>query len=281
MPPCVCCSDPLLCLSLMGGVPALPSPVLFPGGLKGCPGLGTLPPPTVRPWGRRPVPAALGSWGAGSAGVGARYHTHSARSCGLAFCAGGAARGPPEQGGPCPGVGHPGLGALPSPAACPCYRWPGTAARFPWARGVWARRLVTNPKARTLGSWLCALWRRHEGARGGGGGGAPLVLVWGVRNWALVHPQPPVFGACARGPLPTVCGCGEGRRGHSTPIPQRALLCAGFARCGGGTRASVGGRLLPGCGASGVGRSRTPNRPSMGRAAGARYPPAVGAGLWL
>ena len=38
------------------------------------------------------------------------------------------------------------------------------------------------------------------------------------------------------------------------------------------------GNLLPGCGASGVGRSPMPDRPSLGRAAGARHPLAEGAG---
>ena len=39
-----------------------------------------------------------------------------------------------------------------------------------------------------------------------------------------------------------------------------------------------GGRLLPGCAASGVGRSPTPDCPPSGRASGAHYPLAVGAG---
>ena len=56
-------------------------------------------------------------------------------------------------------------------------------------------------------------------------------------------------------------GCG---RQDPSPTPQRALLRAGFARCGGGPKAPGGGRLLPGCGASGVGRSPTPDRPSFG-----------------
>ena len=43
-------------------------------------------------------------------------------------------------------------------------------------------------------------------------------------------------------------------------------------------RVPGGGRLLPGCGASGVGRSPTPDCPPSGRAAGAHYPLAVGAG---
>ena len=41
-----------------------------------------------------------------------------------------------------------------------------------------------------------------------------------------------------------------------------------------------GGRgLSPGCGAPGMGRSCKPDRPSKGRAAGARYPLAVGVGV--
>ena len=39
-----------------------------------------------------------------------------------------------------------------------------------------------------------------------------------------------------------------------------------------------GGHLLTDCGASGAGRSPTPDRPSFERAAGARYPVTVGAG---
>ena len=39
-----------------------------------------------------------------------------------------------------------------------------------------------------------------------------------------------------------------------------------------------GGRLLFGCGVSGVGRSPTPDRPSLGRAARASYPLALDAG---
>ena len=48
------------------------------------------------------------------------------------------------------------------------------------------------------------------------------------------------FRACGRGPLPTGCGCGGCGRGDPSPTPQRTLLRAGFARCGGGTRAPEG-----------------------------------------
>ena len=108
--------------------------------------------------------------------------------------------------------------------------------------------------------------------------GAPLACMWGVRGWALSPGPPPFLGACGRGQLPIGSGCAGCGRGDPSPTPQRALSRAGFARCGGGTRAPRGRRLLPGCGAFGAGRSCTPDRPSLARAAGARYPLAVGAG---
>ena len=210
--------------------------------------------------------------------------------------------------------------------------------------GVRAWRPVTNPTARALSSWLCALWGRHEGARGGGrllpGCGAsgvgrsptpdclPSGLPGPTTHWLWVRGgagvgtchQPhsarscklalrakgaaggragggrllPGCGASGVGRSPTpdctpsgraagahyplavgAWGCG---RADPSPTPQRALFRAGFARCGGGTRAPGGGRLLPGCGASGVRRSPIPECPPSGRAAGAHYPLAVGAG---
>ena len=113
---------------------------------------------------------------------------------------------------------------------------------------------------------------RHKGARGGGGGGIsclgvgrprlgahphPTALPWGVRSGPATH-WLWVQGVWVLGPV-------------TNPT--------GFARCWGGTRApgGAGGRLLPGFGASVVGRSSTPDRPSLGRAAGAHYPLTVGA----
>ena len=140
--------------------------------------------------------------------------------------------------------------------------------------GVRAWGPVTNPTARALSSWLCALWGRHEGARGV----APPAWVWGVRGRALAHPRVPALWAGCRGPLPTGCGCGGVRaRGAITDPTARALaswLCALWGRHEG----AWGGRSLPGCGASRVGRSPTPDCPPSGRAAGAHYPLAVGAG---
>ena len=58
------------------------------------------------------------------------------------------------------------------------------------------------------------------------------------------------------------------------PQPHSARSCVLWGRHEG----ARGGRLLPGCGASGVGRSPTPDCPPSGRAGGAHYPLAVGAG---
>ena len=83
-------------------------------------------------------------------------------------------------------------------------------------------------------------------ARPGGGGraspgGVPSAVVRGVWGQALPLPRlPPLWAGC-RGPLPTRSGCGGCGRGEPSPTPQRELLRAGFARCGGGTRAAGGG----------------------------------------
>ena len=66
--------------------------------------------------------------------------------------------------------------------------------------------------------------------------------------------------------------------GSLAPLRAGLPLRAGFARCKGGWRAPGEGYLLLGCGASGAGRSPQPDRLSLGRVVGARYPLAVGAG---
>ena len=122
--------------------------------------------------------------------------------------------------------------------------------------------------------WLCALWGWHEGARG-----RRLLPVCGVSEVGRSStPDRPSFGACGRGPLPTGCGCGGCGRGDPSPTRQSALLRAGFAHYGGGTRVPGGGRLFPGCGASGVGRSSTPDRPSFGACGRGPLPTACGCG---
>ena len=208
--------------------------------------------------------------------------------------------------------------------------------------GVRAWRPVTNPKTRS-----CELALRAVGAARGRPGGAPPAWVWGVRVGRSPTPDCPPSGRAAGAHYPLAVGAGGCGRGDPSPTPQRALLRAGFARCGGGMRApgggssclgvgrpgsgtlapptarplegcrgplpigcgcggvrawgpvtnptaralaswfcalwgrhegARGGRLLLGCGTSGVGRSPDPDCQPSGRAAGAHYPLAVGAG---
>ena len=181
------------------------------------------------------------------------------------------------QGGGAPRAcmsGVPGR-ALPHPR--PHVLWglrPRLSTHWRLVRGARALGPVTNPTVRALVSWLCALWGRREGARGG-----RLVPGSGASGFGRCPtPDRPSFGACGRGPLPTGCGCGGCGRWYPSPTPQRALLRAGFARCGGGTRAPGGGRLVPGCGAPGVGRSPIPDRPSFGVCSRGPLPTGCGCG---
>ena len=237
-------------------------------------GSGALPCPTARPLGGLPGPTTHWLWVRGVAGVGTRHQPHSARSCELALRAVGAARG--RQGGAPPAwvwgvrgwaLSQPRLPALwagcrgPLPTGCGC-------------GGVRAWGPVTNPTARALASRLCALWGQHEGAQGG-----RLLPGCGASGVGRSPtPDCPPSGQAAAAHYPLAVGAGGCGRGDPSRTPQRALLGAGFARCGGSMRVPGGGRLLPGCRASGVGRSPNPGCPPSGRAAGAHYPLAVGAG---
>ena len=92
--------------------------------------------------------------------------------------------------------------------------------------------------------------------------------MWGVRGRALSHPRLSALWAGCRGPLPTGCGCGGARAwGPVTNPTARALaswLCALWGRHVG----ARGGLLLPGCGASWVGRSPSADCPPFRRATG-------------
>ena len=316
-----------------------------PGGGASClgvgrPGSGALPAPTARPLGGLPGPTTHWLPVRGVAGVGTRHRPHIAHSCELALRAVGAARGRPGGGASCLGLGRPGSGALPAATARPLGGLPGPATYWLWVRGGAGVGTRHQPHS----ARFCVLWGRHEGARGGrplpgcgasGVGRSPTPDCPPSGRAAGAHyPLAADAGGCGRGdPSPTPqrallragfarCGggmrvpgggascLGVGRpgsgalppptarrlgglpgptthwlwlrggcgRGDPSPTPQRALLRPGFARCGGGTRAPGGGRLLPGCGASGVGRSPIPDCLPSGRAAGAHYPLAVGAG---
>ena len=85
-------------------------------------------------------------------------------------------------------------------------------------------------------------------------------------------PFPPTWLGAARFQW---CGC---ERGDPSPTPLRALLRAGFARCGGGMRMPGEGASCLGVGRPGSGALPTPTTRPFGRAAGAHYPLAVGTG---
>ena len=151
---------------------------------------------------------------------------------------------------------------------------PGPNTHWLWVREVRAWGPVTDPTARPLACWLGAQWGRHEGARG-----RRLLPGCGAsRVGRCPGPDHSSFRACGRGPLHTGCGCGGCGRGDLSQTPQRALLEAGFARCGGGMRMLGGGASCLGVGRPGSGALPPPTTRPFGRAAGAHYPLAVGAG---
>ena len=249
-----------------------------PGGGASCLGVGrlgsgALRPPTARPLGRAAgahYPLAVG---AGGAGVGTRHQPHSALlRAGFARCGGGTRA--PGLDPSCLGAERPGSGAHPLPTARPLGRAAG--AHYPLAVGAGCVGVGTRrqPTACALASLLCALWGRHEGAQGG-----RLLPACGASGVGRSPtPDRPSFRACCRGQLPTGCGCGGCGRADSSPHPPRALLPAGFPRCGGGTRAPREGRLSPGCGTCGVGRSPNPDRSSFGACCRGPLPTGCGFG---
>ena len=231
----------------------------------GRPGTGALPPPTARPLGGLPGPTTHWLWVPGGAGVGTRHQPHSARSCELDLRAVGAARG--RLGGAPPawlwGVrgrafSHPRLPALWAGCQCPLPTGCGCG-------GVQALGPILNPTARALA--CCGGGTRAPG------GGASCLGVGRPGSGALPSPTARPLGGP---PGPTTHwlwvrgGAGVGTR-HQ---PHSARSCMLWGRHEG----ARGGHLLPGCGASGVGRSPTPDCLPSGRAVGAHYPLAVGAG---
>ena len=109
-------------------------------------------------------------------------------------------------------------------------------------------------------------------------GGASCLGVGRPGSGALPSPTTHPFGRAAGAHYPLAVGAGSAGVGTRHQL-HSALLRAGFARYGGGTRAPGGGRLLPGCGASGSGALPAPTTRPFWRAAGAHYPLAVGAGV--
>ena len=170
------------------------------------------------------------------------------------------------------GVRGPALSHLRLPALWACCRGPLPTGCG--CGGVRASGPVTNPAARALASWLRALWGRHEGAQGG-----HLLPGCGASGVGRSPtPDCPPSGRAARAHYPLAVGCGGMRAWQPVTSPTARAPASWLCALWGWHEGARGGRLLPGCGASGVGRSPDPDCPPSGRAAGAHYPLAVGAG---
>ena len=137
-------------------------------------------------------------WGAGGASVETCHEPQSARSCKLALCAAGAAKGHHGGGAPRLLEGCPGPGTLLLPNAHTWDRRPGPAACFPAGRRLGAWGPVTNPTWHTPASCRCALWGQQEGTRWW----ASRSFVRGFQILGFSLLQLPVLGAGGRGPLP-------------------------------------------------------------------------------
>ena len=144
------------------------------------------------------------------------------------------------------------------------------------AVGAGVAAVGTLQQPHSARSWELAL--RAVGTARGRLKGAPLAWLWGVWGRALSHPRLPVLWGVRPGPTTNWLWVRGARAwGPVTKPTARALaswLCALWGRHDG----AWGGRPLPVCGASGVGRSPSPDRPFFRALDGAHYPLAVGAG---
>ena len=184
-------------------------------------------------------------------------------------CFGGGMR-VPGGGAYCLGVGRPGSGALPPPAARPLGGLPGPTSHWLWVWGVAGVGTRHQPHS----AYSCELALCAVGAAQGRPGEAPPAWVWGVRGRALSQPRLPALRAGSPGPLPTGCGCGGLRAwGPVTNPTARALAC-----CGGGMKVPRGGAYCLGVGRPGSGALPPPTARPLGGTAGPSYPLAVGAG---
>ena len=171
----------------------------------------------------------------------------------------------PGGGASCLGVGRPGSGALPPPTARSLGGLPGPTTHWLWVRGGAGVGTLHQPHS----ARFCVLLGRPEGARGG-------RLLPGCGASGVERSPTPTARPLGGLPGPTTHwlwvrgGAGVGTR-HQ---PHSAHSCVLWGRHEG----ARGGGLLPGCGASEVRRSPTPDCPPSGRAAWAHYPLAVGAG---
>ena len=151
------------------------------------------------------------------------------------------------------------LGAVPLPVARP----PERAARVPRpvCPGCGRCGRVGPAPAPQRAPLRAGVARCGGGEKGVPGGGAFHRCEGRLVSGAVPSPTARPLERAARVPLPVCPRCGRCGRVDPAPVPQRAPLRAGVARCGGGGRASPGGGVFHRC----------EGRP----ASGAVHPPAV------
>ena len=145
----------------------------------------------------------------------------------------------PGGGASCLGVGRPGSGALPPPTARPLGGLPGPTTHWLWVRG--AAGVGTRHLPHSARSFELAL--RAVGAARGRPGGRPLPWCGASGVGRSPTPDCPPSGRAAGAHYPLAVGAGGCGHGGPSQIPQRELLRAGFACCGGGIRVPGGAPL--------------------------------------
>ena len=134
----------------------------------------------------------------------------------------------------CPSPGRPSSGAGSQ----------GSATRVSRVRSMRAWGPSTGPTACALAGRRCSLWGWRKGVPGGG---AFHHCEGRLVSGAVPPPTARPLERAVRVPRPVCPGCGRCRRGDPAPVPQRAPLLAGVARCGSGRRASPGGGAFHRC----------------------------------
>ena len=226
--------------------------------LPGCgeSGVGRSPTPNCPLSGRAAgahYPLAVGAGGCGR-GDPSPTPQRALLRAGFARCGGGTRA--PGGGASCLGLGRPGSGALPPPAARPLGGLPGPTTHWLWVRGDAGVETRHQPDS----ARSCVLWGRHEGARGGRL--LPGCGASGIGRCPI--PECPPSGRAAGAHYPLAVGAAGCGRGDPSPTPQRALLRAGFARCGGGMRVPAGGASCLGVGRPGSGALPPPTARPLG-----------------
>ena len=193
------------------------------------------------PGGGQPEPVARVSRARVWWAWGTQHRLHSVRSCELALRAVGLAGGLPRGGYLAPLRGASEVRRSSSPS-CPSS---GLTVGVRYRLGVGADVREWGPGIVPLACMPCR-GLRAAGELGGRHGGVGSHRCEGrLVSGAVPLPAACPWGRASRTRCPCVLGTGGLGIGDPAPAPQRALLRAGVARCGGGGRAWPGGCLAP------------------------------------